>query len=126
MSCLFFSSRTSIVKQLTEDGLHHLPAHVPEKFQNMDISGKAKLTKQTTIGDLEVTSLNPKTEGRIRLLNPKVSPDLIFYLYIHLIPYISISTLDLLSCSTMERFFLSKVLIFITYIGIYVYISFFF
>ena len=51
----------------------------------MDISGKAKLTKQTTIGDLEVTSLNPKTEGRIRLLNPKVSRDLIFYLYIYVL-----------------------------------------
>jgi len=60
---------TSIVKQLTEDGTHHLPAHVPEKFQSMEISGKTKLTKQTTIGDLEVTSLNPKVEGRIRLLN---------------------------------------------------------
>merc|ERR1711997_260417 len=71
-SLVTLSRKTSIVKQLTDDGSHHLPAHVPEKFQNMDISGKAKLTKQTTIGDLEVTSLNPKTEGRIRLLNPKV------------------------------------------------------
>ena len=69
----FLYSRTSIVKQLTEDGTHHLPAHVPEKFQGMEISGKTKLTKQTTIGDLEVTSLNPKVEGRIRLLNSTVS-----------------------------------------------------
>ena len=74
--CLFwfvFYFRTSIVKQLTEDGTHHLPAHLPEKFQSMEITGKAKLSKQTTIGDLEVTSLNPKVEGRIRLLNPSVS-----------------------------------------------------
>ena len=66
--------RTSIVKQLTDDGSHHLPAHVPEKFQ-----AKTKLTKQTTIGDLENTHLNPKTEGRIRLLNPQVSPKLLSF-----------------------------------------------
>merc|ERR1712088_1247100 len=54
-SLVTLSRKTSIVKQLTEDGTHHLPAHVPEKFQSMEISGKTKLTKQTTIGDLEVT-----------------------------------------------------------------------
>ena len=59
------------MKQLTEDGTHHLPAHVPEKFQSGN-ANKTKVTKQTTIGDLEVTHLNPKVEGRIRLLNPKV------------------------------------------------------
>jgi len=61
------SRKTSIVKQLTDDGSHHLPAHVPEKFQ-----AKAKLTKQTTIGDLENTRLNPKVEGRIKTLNAQV------------------------------------------------------
>jgi len=66
-SLVTLSRKTSIVKQLTDDGSHHLPAHVPEKFQ-----AKTKLTKQTTIGDLENTHLNPKTEGRIRLLNPQV------------------------------------------------------
>ena len=44
----------------------------PQIF-TQQISGKTKLTKQTTIGDLEVTSLNPKVEGRIRMLNPSVS-----------------------------------------------------
>ena len=46
----------------------------------MEITGKAKLSKQTTIGDLEVTSLNPKVEGRIRLLNPSVS--FLFHLFL--------------------------------------------
>ena len=41
---------------------------MPEKL----ITGKAKLSKQSTIGDLETTSLNPKVEGRIKLLNKKV------------------------------------------------------
>ena len=77
--CFLLYFRTSIVKQLTEDGTHHLPAHVPEKFQSMEISGKTKLTKQTTIGDLEVTSLNPKVEGRIRLLNSTVSFSRLFF-----------------------------------------------
>ena len=67
---MFF--RTSIVKQLTEDGSKHLPAHIPEKFQ-AEKSGRATLSKQTTICDLENTILNPKVEGRIRLLNPDVS-----------------------------------------------------
>ena len=55
--------RSSIVRQLTEDGSHHLPAYVPEK---------AKLCKQTTIMDLESLTLNPKVEGRIIELTPKV------------------------------------------------------
>jgi hypothetical protein len=55
--------RSSIVRQLTEDGSHHLPAYVPEKI---------KLCKQTTIQDLEQLTLKPKVEGRIIELNPKV------------------------------------------------------
>ena len=55
--------RSSIVRQLTEDGSHHLPAYVPEK---------AKLCKQTTIMDLESLTLNPKVVGRIIELTPKV------------------------------------------------------
>ena len=43
-----------------------------EKFHSND-NIKAKLTKQTTIGDLENTHLNPKTEGRIRVLSGRVS-----------------------------------------------------
>jgi hypothetical protein len=58
-----FVSRSSLVRQLTEDGTHHLPAYVPEK---------AKLCKQTTIMDLETLTLNPKKEGRIIELTPKV------------------------------------------------------
>ena len=82
--------RTSIVKQLTDDGSHHLPAHVPEKFQ-----AKTKLTKQTTIGDLENTHLNPKTEGRIRLLNPQVSPKLLSFVFeFHYFNFISVSFLS--------------------------------
>jgi len=65
----------SIVRQLTDDGSHHLPAHVPEKFHSND-NIKAKLTKQTTIGDLENTHLNPKTEGRIRVLSGRVREEL--------------------------------------------------
>lgn len=74
-SLVTLSRKTSIVKQLTEDGSKHLPAHIPEKFQ-AEFSGRAKLAKQTTIGDLECTILNPTVEGRIRLLNPTelVSP----------------------------------------------------
>ena len=60
--------RSSIVRQLTEDGCHHLPAYVPEK---------AKLTKQTTIMDLETLTLNPKKEGRIIELTPRVKIKLI-------------------------------------------------
>ena len=75
---IFLFSRTSIVKQLTEDGSKHLPAHIPEKFQ-AEFSGRAKLAKQTTIGDLECTILNPTVEGRIRLLNPQVSPKLLSF-----------------------------------------------
>ena len=56
--------RSSIVRQLTEDGTHHLPAYVPEKI---------KLCKQTTIQDLEQLTLKPKVEGRIIELNPKVN-----------------------------------------------------
>jgi hypothetical protein len=52
------------VRQLTEDGSHHLPAYVPEK---------AKLCKKTTIMDLEQLTLKPKVEGRIIELNPKVT-----------------------------------------------------
>ena len=74
----FLFSRTSIVKQLTEDGSKHLPAHIPEKFQ-AEFSGRAKLAKQTTIGDLECTILNPTVEGRIRLLNPTVSFFIFFF-----------------------------------------------
>ena len=44
-----------------------------------NFEAKTKLTKQTTIGDLENTHLNPKTEGRIRLLNPQVSPKLLSF-----------------------------------------------
>ena len=72
------------MRQLTEDGTHHLPAHVPEKFHTQD-NIKAKLTKQTTIGDLENTHLNPKTEGRIRVLTGRVSfPIHIFTYYVFL------------------------------------------
>jgi hypothetical protein len=60
---LYFCCRSSIVRQLTEDGSHHLPAYVPEK---------AKLCKQTTIMDLEQLTLKPKVEGRIIELNPQV------------------------------------------------------
>jgi len=74
-SLVTLSRKTSIVKQLTEDGSKHLPAHIPEKFQ-AEFSGRAKLAKQTTIGDLECTILNPTVEGRIRLLNPNVLEEL--------------------------------------------------
>jgi 5'-nucleotidase len=70
-SLVTLSRKHSIVRQLTDDGSHHLPAHVPEKFHTND-NIKAKLTKQTTIGDLENTHLNPKTEGRIRVLSGRV------------------------------------------------------
>jgi hypothetical protein len=52
---------------------------MPEKFHHTaEIAGSGqagKLCKQATIGDLEATHLNPKVEGRIRLLNSKASPD---------------------------------------------------
>ena len=70
----FYYFRHSIVRQLTDDGSHHLPAHVPEKFHSQEnVKANNKLTKQTTIGDLENTHLNPKTEGRIRVLSGRVS-----------------------------------------------------
>jgi len=71
---------------LTDDGSHHLPAHVPEKFQ-----AKTKLTKQTTIGDLENTRLNPKIEGRIRLLNPQVSLKIKTFVLLSFVSFILIS-----------------------------------
>lgn len=74
-SLVTLSRKHSIVRQLTDDGSHHLPAHVPEKFHSND-NIKAKLTKQTTIGDLENTHLNPKTEGRIRVLSGRVREEL--------------------------------------------------
>ena len=43
-----------------------------EKFHSND-NIKTKLTKQTTIGDLENTHLCPKAEGRIRVLSGRVS-----------------------------------------------------
>lgn len=70
-SLVTMSRKTSIVRQLTEDGTHHIPAHMPEKFQSLDISGRPKFGKQTTIVDLEQTNLKPQVEGRIKILNPK-------------------------------------------------------
>jgi 5'-nucleotidase len=74
-SLVTLSRQTSLVRKLTEDGSHHLPAHMPEKFHHTaEIAGSGqagKLCKQATIGDLEATHLNPKVEGRIRLLNSK-------------------------------------------------------
>ena len=70
----FYYFRHSIVRQLTDDGSHHLPAHVPEKFHSQEnVKANNKLTKQTTIGDLENIHLNPKVEGRIRVLTGRVS-----------------------------------------------------
>ena len=68
-------SRQSLVRQLTDDGTHHLPAHIPEKFRESAIVSqtiKPKLGKQATISDLEQTTLAPKVEGRIRKLDDKV------------------------------------------------------
>ena len=71
---IFYYFRHSIVRQLTDDGSHHLPAHVPEKFHSQEnVKANNKLTKQTTIGDLENIHLNPKVEGRIRVLTGRVS-----------------------------------------------------
>ena len=73
-SFFFYYFRHSIVRQLTDDGSHHLPAHVPEKFHSQEnVKANNKLTKQTTIGDLENIHLNPKVEGRIRVLTGRVS-----------------------------------------------------
>ena len=70
----FYYFRHSIVRQLTDDGSHHLPAHVPEKFHSQEnVKANNKLTKQTTIGDLENIHLDPKVEGRIRVLTGRVS-----------------------------------------------------
>ena len=61
------------MRQLTHDGASHLPAHLPEKFQSMDLSTiRPKLGKQATITDLESTNLNPKVLGRIVLGTPQV------------------------------------------------------
>lgn len=69
------NSRHSLIKQLTDDGSHHLPAHIPESLRESPIVSqtiKPKLGKQATISDLEQTKLAPKVEGRIRKLDPQV------------------------------------------------------
>ena len=65
--------RQSIVRALTEDGSKRLPAHMPEKFKKMSISGVPPLVRQNTMGDFEMIDLAPKVEGRIRKLDPQVS-----------------------------------------------------
>lgn len=68
-----FPCRTSIVRQLTEDGTHHIPAHLPERFQSLDLSTlRPKLKKQATIADLEAINLNPRVHGRIVQASPEV------------------------------------------------------
>ena len=68
----FHFYRQSLVHQLTEGGMHHLPAHMPEKFKQMTIGGVPHLDRQATITDFEMTSLAPRVEGRIRKLDPQV------------------------------------------------------
>ena len=70
----FHHSRTSLVRQLTEDGTQHLPAHLPKKFHSSDISSnvRPKLKKAATILDLEDASLRPRLQGRIQILTPEV------------------------------------------------------
>lgn len=51
------------MRQLTEDGSHHIPAYSPEK---------SKLNKQPAVVDLEALELNPQVEGRIIEINSKV------------------------------------------------------
>merc|ERR1719461_2359668 len=76
-SLVTLSRKHSIVRQLTDDGSHHLPAHVPEKFHSQEnVKANNKLTKQTTIGDLENIHLNPKVEGRIRVLTGRIREEL--------------------------------------------------
>ena len=65
---IFF--RQKLLRQLTDDGTHHLPAHIPESFREAAAKqNRPKLSKQATIADLEQTRLAPKVEGRIRILD---------------------------------------------------------
>ncbi len=75
MSCIVLL-RTSIVRQLTEDGSHAIPAHLPHKLQDVDFSSvirpKLLAGKQASIADLEEPNLRPKIRGRIKILTPEV------------------------------------------------------
>jgi len=74
-SLVTMSRKHSLIKQLTEDGTHHLPAHIPENLRESPIVSKTikpTLGRQATISDLEQTKLAPKVEGRIRKLDPQV------------------------------------------------------
>lgn len=73
-----FLCRHSIVRQLTEDGAHHMPVNLSEKLAELNFAGKPKLIKQTTILELETTDLAPKVEGRIKVLDAKVSSKLLY------------------------------------------------
>eukprot|EP00095_Tigriopus_kingsejongensis_P003160 maker-scaffold791_size96783-snap-gene-0.28 protein:Tk03160 transcript:maker-scaffold791_size96783-snap-gene-0.28-mRNA-1 annotation:"5 -nucleotidase" len=71
-SLITLSRRTSIVRQLTDDGAHHIPARLPERFHSMDLSTlRPKLKKQATISDLECIDLNPRNISKLKRLKDR-------------------------------------------------------
>ena len=67
--------RTSLIRAMTDDGSHHLPAHIPENLKDSPLVSKTikpPLGRQVTLCDLEQTKLAPKVMGRIRKLDPQV------------------------------------------------------
>jgi len=75
---LFTNYRSGLVRQLTEDGAHALPAHMPKREEEVKVSRAPKISaKQSTITDLEDTALAPKIKGRIRILTSEVGQGMV-------------------------------------------------
>jgi len=73
-SLVTMSRKTSLIRAMTDDGSHHLPAHIPENLKDSPLVSKTikpPLGRQVTLCDLEQTKLAPKVMGRIRKLDPQ-------------------------------------------------------